>query len=104
MSLHGETYERRLVWRHRLGQLFEWLCRLATVGALATLFILLVSILFMSFSPGRGKGLTAVTIPSAHVLAETSFRVSNVIGGRFEFKGKPGNRIASFTAADVRDG
>ena len=67
MSLHGEIYERRLVWRHRLGQLFEWLCRLATLGALATLFILLASILGMAFTPGRGKGPSDMTIANDDV-------------------------------------
>lgn len=44
MSLHGHVYERRLVWRHRLGQLFEWACRLATFLALGILVLLLLSI------------------------------------------------------------
>ena len=44
MSLQGEIYERRLVWRHRLGQAFEWLCRLATWCSLGILAILLLAI------------------------------------------------------------
>jgi phosphate transport system permease protein len=44
VSLHGHTYERRLVWRHRIGELFEWLCRTTTFASLGILAILLVSI------------------------------------------------------------
>ena len=44
MSLHGPTYERRLVWRHRLGLIFEWSCRLITFAALGILAVLLLSI------------------------------------------------------------
>ena len=44
MSLHGEVYERQLVWRHRLGQIFEWLCRLATWFSLGILAVLLLAI------------------------------------------------------------
>lgn len=44
MSLHGHIYERRLVWRHRLGFLFEWACRLTTFLALGILAVLLLSI------------------------------------------------------------
>lgn len=104
MSLHGETYERRLVWRHRLGQLFEWLCRLATLGALATLFILLASILGMAFTPGRGKGPSGMTIADSNVSPETVYKLGNVQGGRFELESEPGKRITTFTAADVQKG
>lgn len=44
MSLHGHIYERRLVWRHRVGLIFEWLCRLTTLFTLAILAVLLLSI------------------------------------------------------------
>ena len=44
MSLHGDVYEHRLAWRHRLGQIFEWLCRLATWCSLGILAILLLAI------------------------------------------------------------
>ena len=104
MSLHGESYERRLAWRHRLGQIFEWTCRLATISALATLFVLLASILTMAFSPGRGKGLSAVTVSSANKSADATYRVSNAVGGRFEFKDQPGNRITQFSETDLREG
>ncbi len=44
MSLHGPVYERRLVWRHRVGFLFEWACRLTTFVSLGILALLLFSI------------------------------------------------------------
>lgn len=44
MSLHGPNYERRLVWRHRIGLLFEWMCRLTTFVSLGILAILLLAI------------------------------------------------------------
>lgn len=44
MSLHGHLYERRLVWRHRMGLLFEWTCRLTTFASLGILAVLLLSI------------------------------------------------------------
>ncbi len=108
MSLHGETYEHRLVWRHRIGQGFEWLCRLATMSALAMLVVLLSSIFVTAFSPGRGKGLAPVSVTSTGRTGETegdaSIRVSNISGGHFEFKDRPGARITTFTESDVRRG
>lgn len=108
MSLHGETYERRLVWRHRMGQAFEWLCRLATLSALAVLLVLLTSILLMAFTPGRGKGLAAVSLKSTGTASSTAavvrFRVDNVFGGRFELKDSPGKRIKGFSVDDLRNG
>lgn len=44
MSLHGKIYERRLVWRHRIGLIFEWVCRIATFLSLGILAVLLFSI------------------------------------------------------------
>ncbi len=44
MSLHGDVYERRLVWRHRIGQGFEWLCRITTWLSLGILVVLLFAI------------------------------------------------------------
>ncbi|MBS0203870.1 MAG: phosphate ABC transporter permease PstA [Planctomycetes bacterium] len=44
MSLHGPDYERRLVWRHFLGLMFEWACRLTTFLSLGILAVLLFSI------------------------------------------------------------
>jgi phosphate transport system permease protein len=44
MSLHGHIYERRLVWRHRIGLLFEWACRLTTFASLTILAVLLISV------------------------------------------------------------
>lgn len=108
MSLHGDTYERRLIWRHRIGQGFEWLCRLATFGALGMLVVLLVFILVTSFTPGRGEGTTTVTYKSASGAQDTAstvvYSVSNPIGGQFEFKDEPGEKIKQFTEADLRDG
>ncbi len=104
MSLHGESYERRLVWRHRMGQGFEWLCRLATFGALAMLFVLLASIITTTFSPGRGKGAVQVSLTAGDTEGTSTpalFRVSNVLGGRFEFKDDPKKKITEFSAADV---
>ena len=45
MSLHGHVYERRLVWRHRMGQLFHAMCQLTTFFSLFVLAVLIVSIL-----------------------------------------------------------
>ncbi len=44
MSLHGQVYEHRLVWRHRLGLMFEWACRLATFLSLGILAVLLFAV------------------------------------------------------------
>lgn len=44
MSLHGHVYERRLVWRHRIGLIFEWICRITTFLSLGILAVLLLSI------------------------------------------------------------
>ena len=44
MSLHGPVYEQRLIWRHRLGKIFEWSCRLTTWFSLVVLGVLLVAI------------------------------------------------------------
>lgn len=44
MSLHGHTYERRLIWRHRIGKIFEWVCRITTFLSLSLLAVLLLSI------------------------------------------------------------
>lgn len=44
MSLHGQDYERRLVWRHLQGLVFEWACRLTTFLSLGILAVLLFSI------------------------------------------------------------
>ena len=48
MSLHGHIYERRLIWRHRLGLVFEWVCRITTFLSLGILALLLVSIGFQA--------------------------------------------------------
>jgi phosphate transport system permease protein len=108
MSLHGETYERRLIWRHRMGLAFEWLCRLATLGALGMLVLLLVSVVVTALSPGRGKGQADVTInlikSSDNNSTPVKFRVTKTEGGRFELKSRPGTKISEFSEADVRDG
>jgi phosphate transport system permease protein len=108
MSLHGEHYERRLVWRHRIGLGFEWLCRLATFTALAILFVLLGSIVATALKPGRGKGLAPVSLTSISSKetpdSATDYKVSGVLGGQFELKQKPGVRITTFSSVDVRDG
>lgn len=113
MSLQGDLYERRLIWRHRMGQGFEWLCRLATIGALAFLLILLGSILIKAFTPGRGKGLAAVSMPASGshdsgshdvVGDDLSYRVSNISGGQFEEKDRPGIKQSIFTLRDVQQG
>jgi phosphate transport system permease protein len=106
MSLQGDIYERRLIWRHRTGKAFEWLCRLATVGALAMLVILLGSIVSTAFTPGRGKGLAEVSMTAA---GETNspvvtYLVSNISGGQFELKDHPGKKVAQFSEADTRAG
>ena len=108
MSLHGETYERRLIWRHRIGQGFEWMCRLATFSALAMLVVLLGSILYTAFSPGRGKGLAAVSL-DRHGQGDQSpqgtiYTASNVSGGQFENTEHPGRKITSFSDADILAG
>ena len=96
MSLQGVLYERRLIWRHRMGQGFEWLCRLSTLAALAIVLLLLGSILFKALSPGRGKGLAAVSLPDSETSDpqsdELSYSVSNIFGGQFEDKNQPGLR------------
>lgn len=106
MSLHGELYERRLIWRHRMGQGFEWLCRLATLSALCVLLVLLISVLTMAFSPGRGRGLAPVTLLPELAGTSTVYHVnrSTTYGGRFEFKDAPGKRINEFTTADLTAG
>lgn len=104
MSLHGEVYERRLIWRHRLGTWFEWVCRLATMTALGMLIVLLGSILVMAFMPGRGKGQAAVSMTSpGQVSPDEKFNVSNILGGHFEFKDKPEERISEFSVQQIRD-
>lgn len=105
MSLHGERYERRLIWRHRIGLAFEWLCCLATMSAIAILFILLGSIVVTALTPGRGKGLAFVYLaPGSTSPADASYRVANVSGGQFESKDQPGAKLTSFTAADIEAG
>ena len=108
MSIHGETYERRLVWRHRMGQGFEWLCRLATMGALGMLLVLLGSIIVTAFRSGLGEGLSGVVLrtPTPKNTADTTtkFRVSNIIGGHFESKDRPGKRISEFSSSDLKKG
>ena len=104
MSLHGELYERRLVWRHRMGKGFEWLCRLATLAALSILLILLGSIIGMAFSAGRGKGLAPVTLAgeSTPATGETlKFRILRSQGGQFAFTDQPGRSVNEFTADDI---
>lgn len=104
MSLHGEIYERRLIWRHRMGQCFEWMCRLATMTALGMLVVLLGSILVTAFTPGRGKGLAPVSLTSnGQSSPEEMFKVSNIMGGHFELKEKPDVRINEFSAQQIRD-
>ncbi len=104
MSLHGETYERKLVWRHRMGQAFEWLCRLATISALAMLIVLLGSIFGTAFSAGRGKGLALVKIsPINGDAGLLSYKVSNVNGGQFEFKDRPDIKVTEFSAAELKN-
>jgi len=44
MNLHDDFYERKLVLRHRLGQAFEWLCRLTTWLSMGLLAVLLLGI------------------------------------------------------------
>jgi phosphate transport system permease protein len=105
MSSHGEHYERQLYWRHRIGQVFEWLCRLATMAALAILVVLLGSIVITAFRPGRGKGPAPVTITSMNPNEKNAlgltYRVSNISGGQFEWKDKPDSKLTRFSAADV---
>ena len=106
MSLHGDIYERRLVWRHRVGQGFEWLCRLATLSALVFLMVLMGSIFVTAFSPGRGKGVAPVTLATAEESSpteqDTVFRVSSIFGGQCESVDRPGVKVSTFTSADVR--
>ena len=108
MSLQGVLYERRLIWRHRMGQGFEWLCRLSTLAALAIVLLLLGSILFKALSPGRGKGLAAVSLPDSETSDpqsdELSYSVSNIFGGQFEDKNQPGLRKNVFTREDIQQG
>ena len=108
MSLHGEHYERRLFWRHRIGQAFEWMCRLATMAALAILLVLLGSIVLTAFQPGRGKGLAPVTmsseLPKEANPASYNYRIINTSGGHFELKEKPEVKLMRFSAADVIEG
>jgi phosphate transport system permease protein len=49
VSLTTDQYASRLVWRHRLGFVFEWLCRLAAWGALALLVVFLASIAMKAY-------------------------------------------------------
>src|SRR5579862_9134606 len=106
MSLYRESYESHLIWRHRMGQAFEWLCRLATLGALAILIVLLGSVFLTALSPGRGKGTAPVSLASSAERGDAAekFRVTNIYGGQFEVKNRPGKRVAEFTASEVRDG
>jgi len=108
MRLRDETYERRLIWRHRIGQCFEWLCRLATMGALGMLVVLMGSIFSSALSHGRGSGLAAVSLTgngqNHEVKGEITYKVSKVLGGDFEFAANPDEKITKFSAADVLDG
>ena len=102
----AKLYERRLIWRHRMGQGFEWLCRLATLSALCVLVVLLASVLTMAFSAGRGRGLAPVSLESNDSSKQVVYHISksNIYGGRFEFKDAPGKRITQFTTADLTAG
>ncbi len=108
MKQRDDIYERRLIWRHRVGLCFEWLCRLATMGALAMLVLLMGSIFSSALSPGRGSGLAPVSlteISKTHeVNGNLTYAVSKVVGGDFCFKSDPEEKIKSFSSADVRDG
>ncbi|WP_373652197.1 phosphate ABC transporter permease PstA [Schlesneria sp. DSM 10557] len=108
MSLRNDSYERLLNRRHTVGFMFEWLCRLATLAALSFLLVLIGSILVTAFSPGRGKGLAPVTpqtkAPFTESAPEFVFNVSNVSGGAFELKDRPGHRVTAFTSSDLRNG
>ena len=53
MSLHRGGYEIRLVWRHRLGWAFEWICRLTTWSTMLLLFVLLGAILVTACTPDQ---------------------------------------------------
>ena len=101
MMPRDDVYERRLVWRHRIGYGFEWLCRLATMGALAMLVVLMGSILFKAFSPGQGHGFAPVSMtaiaPNNNDQVDTLFRVSKVLGGNFEYADRPDKKISSFS-------
>lgn len=44
MNRPADAYDSHLVWRHRLGWCFEWLCRLAAWGSLAVLVLFLAAI------------------------------------------------------------
>ncbi len=48
MSLPSDTYDNQLVWRHRFGLAFEWLCRLSAWGSLAVLVVFLAAIAYQS--------------------------------------------------------
>lgn len=109
MSLHDETYERRLVWRHRIGQCFEWLCRLATMGALGMLIVLLGSIVVTAFKPGRGEGRAGVRLKSPEgviVDPATRFRISEIPGGggHFESVSRPGKPLDEFSVSEIQKG
>ena len=107
MKQRDDIYERRLIWRHRLGQCFEWLCRLATMGALLMLVVLMGSIFSSALSPGRGHGLAPVSLTASgngqDVKSDMIYTVSKVMGGDFYLASDPEEKIKSFSAADVRD-
>ena len=108
MKLGNDVYERRLIWRHRIGLCFEWLCRLATMGALAMLVVLMGSIFSSALSPGRGSGLAPVTLTetgkSLDTEGDVTYTVSKVIGGDFYFASDPEEKIKSFSGSEVRGG
>ena len=104
MSLHGENYERRLVWRHRMGLGFEWMCRLATFTALTMLCVLLGSIVMKAMSSGRGSGIAEVTMTALDKQETKAFRVSTVLGGYFATKSDPTQEINEFTSKELNDG
>ena len=108
MSLRSDPYELRLYRRHSLGFAFEWLCWLATMAALSFLLVLIGSIVVTALSPGRGKGLAVVSIkshsPKDAADGDLTFLVSNVAGGAFVWKDRPGVRATAFSAEDLRGG
>lgn len=108
VTFRSDHYQRLLYRRHAIGLAFEWVCWLATMAALSVLFVLIGSILVTALSPGRGKGLAAVSIKpelsTQSEPAETRFEVSNISGGAFEWKDPAGRRTTSFSAEDLRDG
>ncbi|MEI8017662.1 MAG: phosphate ABC transporter permease PstA [Schlesneria sp.] len=108
MKLGDDIYERRLIWRHRIGLCFEWLCRLATMGALAMLVVLMGSIFSSALSPGRGSGLAPVSLTETgknpDVDGDLTYSVSKVVGGDFYYTSDPEEKIKSFSSSEVRGG